>query len=207
MISTWILRLRQTIQHADQLLPRLLGFPGSHFPPPGVLAVVGVEGSNLPASNTPKNPFSLRDLIGDGILWAVPKHRRTIEKRLKRKYGTPEYKSKIFLPKTHLRVCSSCGSDYEVGVLCPTCYKKVRDETEQIQDKIQAKLGLNPVDKEVVVLYDREKDEHSEEFWQGKRIVEMEKSRPVWFSKNLLQRSTQQPAETAELKPESEKLG
>lgn len=30
---------------------------------------------------------SLKDIIGDGILWAVPKHRRTIEKRLKRKFG------------------------------------------------------------------------------------------------------------------------
>lgn len=38
-----------------------------------------------------------------------------------------------------------------------TCYKKVRDETKLIQDKIVNELGLNPVDEEIVVLYDGEK--------------------------------------------------
>lgn len=32
------------------------------------------------------------------------------------------------------------------------------DETQQMQDKIANDLGLNPVDSEVVVLYDGEKD-------------------------------------------------
>uniref|UniRef100_A0AAG5DTR1 Large ribosomal subunit protein bL32m n=1 Tax=Anopheles atroparvus TaxID=41427 RepID=A0AAG5DTR1_ANOAO len=159
----------------------------------------------LLTSNAQK--FSLRDLIGDGLLWAVPKHRRTIEKRHKRKYGSPEYKLKIFVPKTHLRSCATCGSDHEVGILCPTCYKKVRTETELMQEKIQQELGLDPVDKEVVVLYDREKDEQPDEFWQGKRIVEMEKPRPMWFGKNLLQKTTHSSPEPDELKPGHEKLG
>ncbi|KXJ82529.1 large ribosomal subunit protein bL32m [Aedes albopictus] len=202
--SLWV-RLRFALERFEQILPSLFGFPGSRFPPTGALALVGAEAGRLSVESG--KSFSLKDLIGDGILWAVPKHRRTVEKRLKRKYGSPQYKLKIFTPKTHLRICTSCGSDHEVGVLCPTCYKKVREETEHIQTKIQAKLGLEPVDKEVVVLYDRERDEQPEEFWQGKRIVEMEKTRPVWFSKNLLQRTTQQPADTAEVKPETEKLG
>ncbi|XP_061519794.1 large ribosomal subunit protein bL32m [Anopheles gambiae] len=63
--------------------------------------------------------FSLRDLLGDGMLWAVPMHRRTVEKRLKRKYGPSEYKLKILTPKVHLRTCTTCGSDQEVGVLYP----------------------------------------------------------------------------------------
>ena len=172
------------------------------------------------------------------MLWAVPKHRRTVEKRLKRKYGSPEYKLKILTPKVHLRTCATCGSDQEVGVLCrkwnhspfpfhsickvtgppltfastslsiaATCYKKVRTETELMQEKIQSELGLEPVDRDVVVLYDRERDEQPAEFWQGKRIVEMEKPRPSWFSKNLLQKSTQQQSEPDELKPGHEKLG
>ncbi|XP_062533967.1 large ribosomal subunit protein bL32m-like [Armigeres subalbatus] len=198
-------RLRYAFERLEQILPSLLGFPGNRFPPTGALALVGIEESRPPVETG--KTFSIKDLIGDGLLWAVPKHRRTIEKRLKRKYGTPEYKLKIFTPKTHLRICTSCGSDHEVGVLCPTCYKKVRTETELMQEKIQAKLGLEPVDKEVIVLYDREREEQPEEFWQGKRIVEMEKSRPVWFSKNLLQRTTQQSTDTVEVKPETEKLG
>lgn len=62
--------------------------------------------------------YSLKDLIGDGFLWAVPRNRRTIEKRWKRKFGSPEYVNKLLLPKTNLRVCNNCGHDYEVGILC-----------------------------------------------------------------------------------------
>ncbi|XP_058445407.1 large ribosomal subunit protein bL32m [Malaya genurostris] len=199
MSSALFFRFKLVLQHLEQLLPGLLG----RFPPPGSMALIGIEGNKLPVPDS--KAFNLKDLIGNGILWAVPKHRRTVEKRLKRKYGSPEYKLKIFVPKKHLRICHTCGGDQEVGVLCPNCYKKVRQETELIQEKIQAQLGLDPVDKEVVVLYDRERDDQPEEFWMGKRIVEMEKTRPTWFGKNLLQRSTEQ--QTEEIKPDVEKLG
>lgn len=63
-------------------------------------------------------PFSVKDLIGDGFLWAVPRTRRTIEKRLKRKFGNPKYHIKLMLPKLNLRTCMQCGHDHEVGVLC-----------------------------------------------------------------------------------------
>ena len=91
-----------------------------------------------------------------------------------------------------------------------------------MQDKIQAELGLNPVEQEVIVLYDGEKGEQviifialindkyynlfcvfqPSEFWKGKRVVEMEKPRPMWFSKNLMQKSTQPAATTKEIKPD-----
>ena len=74
-----------------------------------------------------------------------------------------------------------------------------------MQQKIQEELKLDPVDKEVIVLYDREKENQSEEFWKGKRIVEMQKPRPMWFSKNLVEKTTQQPAQSTEVKPD--KLG
>lgn len=38
------------------------------------------------------------------------------------------------------------------------CYKRVMDETKTMQQKIEQQLGLNPDDKEVVVLYDGETD-------------------------------------------------
>lgn len=82
-----------------------------------------------------------------------------------------------------------------------TCYKKVIDETKAMQEAIQAELKLEPVEKEVVVLYEGEKGGKPEEFFEGKRIVEMKKQRPPWFSKNLLQGTTQQPAETKDVKP------
>lgn len=70
-----------------------------------------------------------------------------------------------------------------------------------MQDQIQNELKLEPVEKEVVVLYQGEKVGKPEEFFKGKRIVEMQKERPAWFSKNLLQETTQKNATTKEVKP------
>lgn len=160
------------------------------------LAVVGTS------HTIPSKQFTVQDFIGDGFLWGVPKHRKTIEKRLKKRFGTPGLSNKMILEKTHLRVCNSCGNHYEVGVLCPTCYEQIRKETELMQEKIKEELKLSPVENEVVVLYDGEKGEKPDEFWKGKRVVEMDKSRPKWFSKNLMQKSTQQPATTGTVKPD-----
>lgn len=62
--------------------------------------------------------ITLRDLIGDGFFWAVPKHRRSVEKRLNRKFGYPEYVWKPLKEKRNLRTCTKCGHDYELGLLC-----------------------------------------------------------------------------------------
>lgn len=75
------------------------------------------------------------------------------------------------------------------------------DETKAMQDAIQEELKLEPVEKEVVVLYEGEKDEKPDEIFEGKRIVEVKKPRPAWFSKNLLQQSTQKPATSSDVKP------
>lgn len=78
---------------------------------------------------------------------------------------------------------------------------KVKEETEAMQEAIQNELKLDPVDKEIVVLYDGEKDKPSE-MWQGKRIVEMKKPRPLWFSKNLTEKTSAAAGVTAtEVKP------
>jgi len=70
-----------------------------------------------------------------------------------------------------------------------------------MQSKIQETLGLQAVDKEVIVLYEGEKAEQSSDDLKNKRIVEMKKPRPMWFTKNLLQKSTQPLSETKEVKP------
>jgi large subunit ribosomal protein L32 len=120
-----------------------------------------------------------------------------------RKYGHPGDECvKVLQKKTHLQVCEACGNNKEVGILCPYCYDKVRKETEAIKEKIYAKLKLKPVDTDVVVLYEGEKKNENEEFWNGKRIIEMDKPRPMWFGKNLLQKSTQGNADTKSVKPD-----
>nr|CAD7413203.1 unnamed protein product [Timema poppensis] len=145
--------------------------------------------------------FSLKNLLKDSILWAVPRHRRTLEKRLTRKYGHPDYVYKMLKAKSNLMVCNSCGHHHEAGLLCAHCYDEVRKETEEMQTKIQEDLGLSPVEQEVVVLYEGEKEAQIAEFWQGKRIVEMHKPRPTWFSKNLLQKTTSPPSSSTDVKP------
>ncbi|KAH8359943.1 hypothetical protein KR093_009747 [Drosophila rubida] len=151
-------------------------------------------------NNSTKQGFSLKDVIGDGFLWAVPKHRRSVEKRLNRKFGIPEYVWKPLKEKRNLRSCVKCGHEHELGILCPFCYDKVRKETQLMQDKIQEQIGVVPIDQEVVVLYDGENDLSSDAL-KGNRVVEMQKPRPMWFTKNLLQKSTQQSSETKEVKP------
>lgn len=146
-------------------------------------------------------PFDLKDILGDGFLWAAPRTRRTIEKRWKRKFGDPYYVWKLFKPKNNLRTCSACGYHHEVGKLCGNCYSQVMEETKIMQEEIQNELKLEPVEKEVVVLYENEKQQQPDEYWEGKRIVELKKPRPQWFSKNLLQKTTQAPAESKDVKP------
>lgn len=104
-------------------------------------------------------------------------------------------------------------------ILPAHCYEKVKKETEEIQTKIQEELKLDPVEKDVVILYDGEKDDRvisihhvsnftslqlfqQPEIVNGKRIVEMKKPRPMWFSKNLIQKSTQQNTANKPIKPD-----
>ncbi|KAG6441508.1 hypothetical protein O3G_MSEX001829 [Manduca sexta] len=104
----------------------------------------------------PSKKFSIKDIVGDGFLLAVPKFRRTIEKRLKRKYGSPEYVWKMLIPKTNIKVCHECGHYHEQGRLCEKCYKRVQEETRKIKNKIQEKIGNSRIEQDVIVLYEGE---------------------------------------------------
>jgi len=86
-------------------------------------------------------------------------------------------------------VCNSCGHYHEAGKLCMNCYNKVKEETNEILMAMIKKQGLRPVEKEVIVLYEGEKQEKSDEELERHTIVELPKERPQWFSKNLLQRT------------------
>ncbi|PSN33038.1 39S ribosomal protein L32 [Blattella germanica] len=139
-----------------------------HFPPPGICVLVNEGGYVSPTS---KRSTSITDIFNDGFLWAVPKGRRSIERRLSRKFGFPQYDWKMLVPKKNLLVCNTCGHHYEANHLCPHCYEKVHKETEAMQSAIQEELGLSPIEKEVVVLFDGEKEEKPAEFWEVSFIV------------------------------------
>uniref|UniRef100_A0A336L163 Large ribosomal subunit protein bL32m n=1 Tax=Culicoides sonorensis TaxID=179676 RepID=A0A336L163_CULSO len=189
-------RLALIVQRLEHTIPFMFG----RHPPPDPMCCLALIASSH--NSYPSKQFTVQDFIGDGFVWGVPKHRKTIEKRLKNRYGTPGLANKMLTIKTHLRVCNNCGHHHEVGVLCPHCYEQIRKETELMQEKIKSELKLDPVESEVIVLYDGEKGEKPDEFWKGKRIVEMEKPRPKFFSKNLMQKTTQPPATTAAVKPD-----
>uniref|UniRef100_A0A1A9WRP8 Large ribosomal subunit protein bL32m n=1 Tax=Glossina brevipalpis TaxID=37001 RepID=A0A1A9WRP8_9MUSC len=188
--------LGNLINEVEALLPFIFRQGG----PPPALSVATINHWTIDYDHQ-RRPYSFKDLLGDGFLWAVPKHRRSVEKRLNRKFGLPEYNWKPLRVKTHLRTCNECGHDYEAGVLCTNCYNRAREETKLMQEKIQEELGLEPIEKDVIVLYEGERKDQPPEFFNGKRIVEMPKPRPMWFTKNLMQKTTQQPAITKELKP------
>ncbi|GFW35028.1 39S ribosomal protein L32, mitochondrial [Trichonephila clavipes] len=123
---------------------------------------------------------TLENIIGNGFLWAVPKSRRSLERRMTRRMGF----GKMILPKRNLVACDDCGHFHPVHTVCGHCYEKVKSETKLMQDAVMKELKLDPIDKEVVILY--ENDLKDRDSFGGKRIIEMTKERPSWFSKNLL---------------------
>jgi ribosomal protein L32 len=94
-------------------LEHIIQLSNSAGPNVAAISAIGWKNSAPPAVPQNFDPFGL----GDGFLWAVPKHRRTAERRLKRKFGSPG-NWKIILPRNDLTVCKTCGDNHEIGVLC-----------------------------------------------------------------------------------------
>lgn len=110
MNQNFVYLVKTLVQNLENLL-RLNGGPL-----PALAFAINPQTDAPSYSNTPR--LSLKDLLGDGMLWAVPKHRRSVEKRLNRKFGYPEYVWKPLKEKRNLRTCTKCGHDYELGLLC-----------------------------------------------------------------------------------------
>lgn len=66
---------------------------------------------------------TLKEIFDNAILWAVPTKRRTIEKRLKRRFGVKDYVWKPHVAKTNILICSNCGHNYEANRLCGKFFK------------------------------------------------------------------------------------
>jgi len=167
-----------------------LMFPFPKGFPPG-LAVAGAPPQAFPSVSIPSN--TLEDKKSEGFVWGVPKRRRSVEKRITRKFGLPEWGLKLLKPKYNLLVCDSCGHHYEAKRLCRNCYEKTIEETKLIRESMEAKFGHSAIDKDVIVLYESDKRKDMDESSlnaSNKLIVEIPKERPTFFSPNLLQKST-----------------
>ena len=82
--------------------------------PPSLIPVFQSSVKLAPQSNS---SFDIREIF-DGFMWGVPTGRRSVEKRMMRKYGAPNWHNKLILPKTNIKVCLSCGDYHEEKRLC-----------------------------------------------------------------------------------------
>ena len=141
-------------------------------------------------SNEDKSPSFL-----DNIFFAVPKQRKTVEKRLQSKFGDDRWAphgSKMLRKRYDIVVCETCGNYREKLRLCLHCFTRVEEESKIIKEAIARQYGLDPIEKPWEIRYkDDPKDQVSD-----KILIEVDKERPVWFNKNLLQRANQVIPET-----------
>ncbi|CAD5118182.1 DgyrCDS6911 [Dimorphilus gyrociliatus] len=129
------------------------------------------------------NQLSLKDIVNDSILWAVPKSRRSVERRFTRRMRFHKHFEHA-TPKKNITPCLECGNWMERGTICGHCYEKVRDETEEMQNKIPEKIrNFDAPTKEIQFHYE---DDDPQIRKENKYIVDMKKKRPTWFNANLL---------------------
>ena len=118
-----------------------------------------------------------------------------------------------------IRVDNRTGEFFELGRLAPETYKKVMKETQEIKDKVSKAFenGLKPRNQEVTVVYKNDIDDEgveviekdgNEKWKNGKRIIEMEKERPAFFSANLMQkaRTSSDSAKSTTVRPAPKQL-
>lgn len=51
-------------------------------------------------------------------MWGVPKRRRSVERRLTRRFGLKEWHWKMLIPKYNLLICDNCGHHYQAKHMC-----------------------------------------------------------------------------------------
>uniref|UniRef100_A0A1E1WWL8 Large ribosomal subunit protein bL32m n=1 Tax=Amblyomma aureolatum TaxID=187763 RepID=A0A1E1WWL8_9ACAR len=156
-----ILKLSDALFNAAARLGRL------SQPHPAALSPVGLPGYDVGQDK--------------GIVWAVPTRRVSLERRLMRRIGHPFFKIKR---KDYIKSCHVCGHFHLAHTICGHCYQQVKEETEQLRDAIAQELKLDPVESEVAVVYKGERPPEN-----GAHVVEVNRPRPAWFSRNLLTKS------------------
>ncbi|CAG0920847.1 unnamed protein product [Notodromas monacha] len=144
----------------------------------------------------------------DGFLWAVPTKRRCVERRTIRRFGAENWTNgrKLLQVKRTLLVCKDCGHDYEAGKLCRNCLDTVMEETKAMQAAMEKTWGKSAIDQDVEFVYQNEQAERVTN--TGKRLIEMDRPRPSWFNKNLVERSAKpERSESKTLRPSHELIG
>ncbi|KAF2366862.1 Ribosomal protein L32p [Trinorchestia longiramus] len=184
--KTLLVSIEQRLRYFDENVQHLIRIllAQHHPPPPGAVSLVPLD-PRLPSVEVPcpanQETGYPNTSLEDGLLWAVPKNRRTREKRLTRKHAVEKR-----LPVKKLFMCSNCGGPYEAGRLCPVCYAQIKDVTQTLYEKVQDKFGLSPIEKDILAVYKGETPPRDTD----RVIIEVPKPRPSFFTRNLRTPST-----------------
>ncbi|TRY61641.1 hypothetical protein TCAL_06670 [Tigriopus californicus] len=180
----------------DEILLMVLQQSGRTHPPTALmpcLAPVSLGWTHA-HHRTPSDP--LKDDFG--LLLAVPKQRRNWRNRMCRKFGAIQWGTyKYPLMNRNMRVDHKTGEFFRLGVVAPKFYEQVKHETREIQAKMSDVFGLAPKDKEVIIKYENEEDPLDGD----RKVVEMSKPRPSFFTSNLSERVATSPKDSTTVRP------
>ena len=87
----------------------------SGWPPAVALDVP--DSPHTPTSNVQDTKSLLESILGDGLLWAVPKKRRSLEKRMSRRMA-PQRIRAWSTPRRDIVSCLECGHWHLVHTIC-----------------------------------------------------------------------------------------
>ncbi|XP_069121464.1 large ribosomal subunit protein bL32m-like [Argopecten irradians] len=186
-------RLQRAWRHLDSLFMRWMGSQNQYLP-----AVVGCPALPESTNNMPPDNQSLLSelLNGTAIMWAshqTQRSRRSKEKRQTRRFGDSYIRKHQNLQKDIVS-CVRCGSFHKYNTICGACYDKVRQETQEMMERMGDHLKYDTPRSEIAVIYeDEDREQHK---LQNKFIVQMEKPRPQWFSDIISDRNKKKPSES-----------
>ena len=141
--------------------------------------------ANLSPSSTPS--VGSQSWLPDMSILLTQKHRATIERRRIRRHSElpMSLMVKYGRPRQDLHQCLECGTWHEKKTICGHCYDRIRKETAEMKDSYPNKdeFHYNYPSQEIVYVYQNDQPLADE---TNKRIVEIPRERPNWFSKNLI---------------------
>ncbi|XP_067686211.1 large ribosomal subunit protein bL32m-like [Haliotis asinina] len=181
--TTSMTRVLARLQHSKEIILQWL----FRNQPPGMYGALAYDVTpSLPETHQyNQSPKSVLGSILDSILWAVPRNRRSLERRLTRKHAMTKH-FEAAIPKKNIIACLECGHWHEKHTICGNCYKKVKEETKQLKAAMGDDFLYNIPRQEIQVMYEEERDQRQK--YKGKYIIEMDKPRPQWFPRNLMVR-------------------
>ncbi|KAM9852454.1 large ribosomal subunit protein bL32m [Aulostomus maculatus] len=172
-LSGLFYRLRCSLLHIESRLLQAAGIDRQLAPPLAVNVPSHWPQIQQEQQNSEQPPGIL-----DSILWmAAPKKRRTLEVNRTRRRA----EEKHVRVQVNIEPCQECGHLKQKHILCGFCYAKVSKETARIRKQILEMEGgpLRAPAVETVVIYESETLSQQD---KDKRIVEMPRKRPLWFS-------------------------